>query len=69
MECRSADLPPGFTLVSGKRRPPNPDQEYEVMFRRKNAEPYIDTKHTYRADQLNWIHDGGSFDVIAVRKV
>lgn len=63
------DLPPGFRAVSGKRRPPNSDQEYEVMFRRKGQEPYIDTNHTYRADQLNWIHDGGSFDVIAVREV
>lgn len=59
------NLPPGFQLISGKRSPPKNDQRYEVMFRNG----YIDDKHTYRADQLNWIHDGGSFDVIAVRKV
>jgi hypothetical protein len=30
---------------------------------------FIDTKHEYTASQINWIHDGGPGDIIAVRKV
>jgi len=60
------DLPPGFHAVSGKRGPRNKDKEYTVMFRRKGQDPFIDWRNTYRADQLVWVHDGGSWDVIAV---
>ena len=34
--------------------------------KRRNPEPFIDWNNTYRADQLVWVHDGGSWDVIAV---
>ena len=61
-----SDLPPGFRFVSGKRGPRNKDKEYTVMFRRKGQDPFIDWNNTYRADQLVWVHDGGSWDVIAV---
>jgi hypothetical protein len=57
------ELPPGFRLISGKRSPPLTDKEYTVMFRNG----FIDWRTTYRADQLNWKHDGGSWDVIAVK--
>ena len=63
------DLPPGFRLISGKRSPPLTDKEYTVMFRRLNDEPFIDWNNTYRADQIvNWVHTGGSWDVVAVRE-
>ena len=38
------------------------------MFRRKGQDPFIDWHNTYRADQLNWIDDGKSWAVIAVRE-
>lgn len=69
MECRSADLPPGFTLVSGKRGPRNKAKEYTVMFRRIGQDPFIDWHRTYTADQLVWVDDGKSWAVIAVREV
>jgi hypothetical protein len=56
------DLPLGFRPVSGKRRPPQSDKEYTVMFRNG----FVDWKTTYRADQLVWVHDGSSWDVVAV---
>ena len=34
--------------------------------KRRNPEPFIDWSNTYRADQLVWVHDCGSWDVIAV---
>jgi len=39
-----------------------------VAFRIKGEEPFIDWKTTYTRDQLKWVHDGGSFDVIAVKE-
>lgn len=61
------ELPKGFRPISGKRRPPTSDKEYTVMFRRLNDEPFIDWTNTYRADQLDWIHKGGSWEPIAVK--
>ena len=34
--------------------------------KRRNPDPFIDWNNTYRADQLVWVHGGGSWDVIAV---
>lgn len=62
------DLPPGFRIVSGKRRPPQSEKEYIVAFRRLNDTPFIDWHRTYTRDQLVWVHDGGSFDVLAVKE-
>ena len=33
--------------------------------KRRNPEPFIDWSNTYRADQLVWVHGGGSWDVAA----
>jgi len=30
---------------------------------------FIDRANTYTASQLNWIHTGWSFDVVAVREI
>lgn len=38
------------------------------MFRRLNDTPFIDWHRTYTRDQLVWVHDGGSFDVLAVKE-
>jgi hypothetical protein len=57
------DLPTGFRTVSGKRRPP-PDKEYTVMFRNG----FIDWQRTYTRDQLVWVHEGSSWDVVAVKE-
>lgn len=54
---------PGFRLVSGKRSPPDDGKEYTVQFRNG----YVDDKHKYTAKQLVWIHDGGPFDIVAVK--
>lgn len=62
------DLPPGFRLVSGKQGPRSKDKEYIVAFRRLNDTPFIDWHRTYTRDQLVWVHDGGSFDVLAVKE-
>lgn len=62
------DLPPGFRFVSGKQAPRDKSKEYTVMFRRIGQEPFIDWGRTYTAAQLVWVHDGGSWDVIAVRE-
>lgn len=55
---------PGFKTISGKRKPPANDQRYEIQFRNG----YVDRKHSYTAEQLVWLHDGGPFDVVAVRE-
>lgn len=54
----------GFKLVSGKRGPKDTGKEYQVQFR---GNGYVDRKHTYTAKQMSWIHDGGPWDVVAVR--
>jgi hypothetical protein len=56
---------PGFRLVSGKHRPLNQGQKYQVQF----ANGYVDRKHEYTASQLKWIHAGHLWDVIAVKPV
>ena len=58
------DLPKGFRPVSGKRSPPKGDTKYEVIFRNG----LIDDRG-YTASQLNWIHTGWAFDVVAVREI
>ena len=58
------DLPKGFTAISGKRSPPRGERKYEVQFRNG----FIDSTG-YTAKQLVWVHDGGSWDVVAVRAI
>ena len=58
------DLPKGFRPVSGKRSPPKGDTKYEVQFRNG----FVDDRG-YTASQLNWIHTGWAFDVVAVREI
>ena len=57
-------IPPGFRPVSGKRSPPKGDTKYEVIFRNG----LIDDRG-YTASQLNWIHTGWAFDVVAVKEI
>ena len=57
-------IPPGFTPISGKRSPPKGDTKYEVIFRNG----FVD-RTGYTASQLVWIHDGGSWDVVAVKAI
>ena len=59
---RITPIPPGFRPVSGKRSPPKGDTKYEVQFRNG----FVD-RTGYTASQLVWIHDGSSWDVVAVR--
>lgn len=63
------DLPPGFIVIPGDRKPRKKDKEYIVAFLRLNDTPFIDWHRTYTRDQLVWVHDGGSFDVLAVKEV
>lgn len=53
----------GFKLVSGERGPKDTGKEYQVQFR----SGWVDQKNTYTAKQLSWVHDGSSWDVVAVR--
>jgi len=55
-------IPNGFTPVLEQQIPVLKNREYFVMFRNG----FVDWKNAYRADQLVWVHDGGSWDVIAV---
>lgn len=65
MSLPSEPIPaPGFKTISGKRKPPANDQRYEIQFRNG----YVDRKASYTAAQLVWIHDGGPWDVVAVRE-
>lgn len=59
-----SELPKGFRPVSGKRSPPKGERKYEVQFRNG----FID-RTGYTANQLVWVHDGGSWDVVAVKVV
>ena len=61
----SHPIPEGFTPISGKRNPPKSEQKYHVMFRNG----FIDQNTAYTASQLVWIHDGGSWDVVAIKPV
>lgn len=40
-----------------------------MAFRRKGQDPFIDWNNTYKASDLVWVHDGGSWDVVAVKVV
>lgn len=55
-------LPPGFTRVSGKRAPS--DGLWHIQLRMG----FVDTRIAYEPHQLIWKHDGGSGDIIAVRR-
>ena len=57
-------IPPGFTPISGKRSPPKGDTKYEVIFRNG-----LHDDRGYTASQLNWIHTGWAFDVVAVKEM
>ena len=52
----------------GRRKPMHTEEATMAKPKRRNPEPFIDWSNTYRADQLVWVHDGGSWDVIAVRE-
>ena len=57
-----SELPKGFRPVSDNRSPPKGDTKYEVIFRNG-----LHDDRGYTASQLVWIHDGSSWDVVAVR--
>ena len=54
---------PGFTLISGKRNPPDDGNLYTIQLRNG----FCDEQHQYTANQIIWIHDGGSGDVVAIK--
>lgn len=54
---------PGFVMISGKRKPN--EGTYNVQFRNG----WICKQQAYGPGQMNWIHDGGPWDVVAVQKV
>ena len=53
----------GFTLISGKRAPT--DGEYFCQFR--NGLVDEDFKRTPQS--MRWVHDGGDWDIVAVKRV
>jgi hypothetical protein len=59
-----SDLPPGFVRISGKRKPPKGWEGYILL-----RMGFADLNNVYERDQLNWIHDGSSGDIIAVKGV
>jgi hypothetical protein len=56
-----SDLPPGFVRISGKRKPPQGWEGYILL---RNG--WCDGR-VYERDQLVWLHDGSSGDIIAVK--
>lgn len=54
---------PGFVIVSGKRPPK--DGEWFVQFR--NGLVDEDFKRTPQG--MNWIHNGGPWDICAVKRI
>lgn len=56
------DLPPGFVRISGKRKPPKGWEGYIAL-----RCGFVDTRVSYERDQLVWIHDGSSGDIVAVK--
>ena len=56
------DLPPGFHPWPGKRRP-RTEGPFHIMLRNG----FVDAKHAYTRDQLNWIHEGHPGDIVAVK--
>lgn len=58
------DIPaPGFVIVSGKRAPQ--DGEWFVQYRNG----LVDEDHKRAPGQMNWIHTGHAFDIVAVKRV
>jgi len=57
---------PGYTPTTGDR-PPRKSWGDMVMVQLRNG--WCDLANRYTASQLVWIHDGGSGDVVAVRRV
>lgn len=57
-----SEFPKGFRPVSDQCSPPKDGRKYEVVFRNGFRD---DTGYT--AEQLVWVHDGSSWDVLAVR--
>ena len=60
---RLDDLPPGFKPVSGKRGPRG--GKWNIALRMG----FVDTRVAYTPEQIDWQHNGGPGDVIAVRSV
>lgn len=54
------DLPPGFVRISGKRKPP---EGWRGRILLRNG---WNDGRTYEREQLVWVHDGGSGDIVAV---
>lgn len=59
-----SDLPPGFYEWKGNRKPRS-----EGPFHIKLRCGFVDTRIAYTRDQLVWIHNGGSGDIVAVKPV
>lgn len=57
---------PGFSLTKG-RKPRTGEAKLIVQFRYGDA-GYIDRKHQYKADQINWTDNGSDWCPVAVRK-
>lgn len=58
------DLPPGFVRVSGKRKPP-----HEGLWFIQLRCGFVDKRIAYSREQLRWVWDGSSGDVVAVARV
>lgn len=54
---------PGFTRVSGKQGPK--EGEYMAQFRNS----WIDIHGTYGPRKGVWVHDGGPWDIVAVKRI
>jgi hypothetical protein len=54
---------PGYSLISGKRSPPDNGTQYMPQYRNG----YVD-RWTYTAKQLRWVHDGSAWDVVAINR-
>lgn len=54
---------PGYRLISGKRTPT--EGEYHVQFRNG----LVDEDHKRTPGSMNWIHNGGAWDIVAVRRL
>ena len=63
MKGGECEIAPGFTRISGKRKPPDNGPFY-VQLRCG----FADTRIAYDRDQLNWIHEGHAGDIIAIRR-
>jgi len=58
------DIPaPGYSIISGKKRPPDDGKLYGIQLRNG----FCDEQHRYTAAQIDWIHTGSAGDVCAVK--